>query len=49
MKPMTVGEAILQLDLLHDPFLVFMNAESQQVNVVYSKEDGSYAVVEPQY
>lgn len=49
MKPMNVEEAVLQLDLLQDSFLVFMNADTQKVNVVYEKEDGSYAVIEPQY
>lgn len=49
LKPMSVDEAILQLDLLQDEFLVFMNADTQQMNVVYTREDGSYAVIEPAY
>jgi putative sigma-54 modulation protein len=49
MKPMSVDEAILQLELMKEAFLVFTNADTQHVNVIYSKEDGSYAVIEPQY
>lgn len=48
VKPMSVEEAILQLDLLEDDFLMFTNAETQQVNVVYRKEDGAYGVIEPE-
>jgi len=49
MKPMSVDEAALQLDLLQDRFLVFTNADTQKVNVIYAKDDGSLGVIEPQY
>lgn len=45
-QPMEVGEAIMQLNLLHEQFLVFRNAETAQVNVVYRRDDGSYGLIE---
>lgn len=48
-KPMTVEEATMQLDLLEERFLVFMNAETEQLNVLYSREDGSYGLIEPAF
>jgi len=49
MKPMSVDEAAMQLELIEDDFLVFSNAETQQVNVIYARDDGTYGVVEPQF
>ena len=49
MKPMSVEEAMLQLDLADDNFLVFSNADTQQVNVVYARDDGTFGLVEPQF
>ena len=50
MKPMSVDEATLQLELVEDqPFLVFYNAESSEVNVLYSREDGTYGLIEPKF
>jgi len=49
MKPMTVEEATMQLDLVDDSFLVFFNAETQQVNVIYARDDGTYGLIERQF
>jgi len=49
MKPMSVEEAAMQLELADEKFLVFSNADTQQVNVVYAREDGTYGLVEPQF
>lgn len=49
MKPMTVEEAVLQLELANDAFLMFSNAETHQVNVVYPLGDGNYGVIEPEF
>jgi ribosome hibernation promoting factor len=46
-KPMHVEEAVLQLDLLNDNFLVFTNARSDQVNVLYRRRDGHYGLIQP--
>jgi putative sigma-54 modulation protein len=45
-KPMTVEEAVMQMDLLDNEFLVFMNATSKEVNVVYRRKDGNYGLIE---
>jgi len=49
MTPMTVEEAVMQLDLTDDLFLVFANAETQKVNVIYGHRDGTYGLIEPQF
>lgn len=49
MKPMSVDEAVMQLELVDDPFLVFSNADTSKVNVLYSRGDGTYGLIEPQF
>ena len=46
-KPMDVEEAVLQMDLLNDNFLVFTNARSEKVNVLYRRKDGHYGLIQP--
>ena len=46
-KPMDVEEAALQLELLNDNFLVFTNASSDQVNVLYRRKDGHFGLIQP--
>jgi putative sigma-54 modulation protein len=46
-KPMDVEEAVLQLDLGTDSFLVFTNAKTERVNVVYRRKDGHYGLIQP--
>lgn len=45
-KPMQVEEAIMQMDLMNNDFLVFTNAQSQELNVVYRRKDGHYGLIE---
>lgn len=47
MKPMTPEEAAQQMELLHHDFFVFRNSASEDVNVVYKREDGHYGLIEP--
>ncbi|MCL6454448.1 MAG: ribosome-associated translation inhibitor RaiA [Alicyclobacillus sp.] len=47
MKPMDVQEAILQMDLLGHDFFVFVNAETNETNVVYKRNAGSYGLIQP--
>ena len=49
MKPMPVEEAILQMDLVDHNFFVFMNAETEQVNVLYRRRDRNYGLIEPDF
>ena len=46
VKPMTPEEAVLQMNLLGHNFFVFKNAENGQMNVVYKRKDGNYAIIE---
>jgi len=44
---MHVEEAVLQMDLLKDNFLVFTNARSDLVNVLYRRKDGHFGLIQP--
>lgn len=46
VKPMSTEEAILQMQLLGHNFFVFKNIETNEMNVVYSRKDGKYALIE---
>lgn len=46
VKPMSPEEAAMQLDLLDKFFLVFLNASSQEVNVIHKRADGNYGLIE---
>jgi len=46
IKPMSVEEAILQMNLLNHSFFVFINQETDEMNVVYKRNDGKYALIE---
>lgn len=46
-KPMDVEEAVLQMDLMTESFLVFTNARSEQINVLYRRKDGHYGLIQP--
>jgi len=45
MKPMTVDEAILQMDLLGHMFFVFRNIDDGKTSVVYKRKDGHYGLI----
>ena len=47
LKPMTVEEAVLQMNLLGHDFFVFHNGDTMQINVVYQRRDGDYGLLEP--
>ncbi len=46
-KPMSVDEAVMQMDLLHKDFLVFTDAVSGEINVIYRRKDGNFGLIEP--
>ena len=46
VKPMSPEEAVLQMNLLGHEFFVFKNPETDQMNVVYKRKDGNYAIIE---
>lgn len=45
-NPMTVDEAIMQMNLMHKQFFVFRHADTGAVNVVYRRDDDSYGIIE---
>lgn len=47
LRPMDIEEAILQMNLLSHTFFMFLNAKTGSVNVVYKRDDGNYALLEP--
>lgn len=48
MKPMTIDEATLQLELLGHAFYVFTNGDTGHINVIYKRRDGNYGLIEPE-
>ena len=46
VKPMNVEEAIMQMNLVKKEFLVFTDAQSNNVNVLYQRRDGNYGLIE---
>ena len=49
MKPMDPEEACFQMDMLGHNFYVFLNANTEEVNVVYKRKDGNYGLIEPEF
>jgi putative sigma-54 modulation protein len=48
IKPLSLDEAIDEMELLGFNFYMFMNAESSQLNVIYRKENGTFGLLEPE-
>jgi putative sigma-54 modulation protein len=46
-KPMDVEEAVMQMDLVNGKFLVFTDARTDKVNVLYRRKDGHYGLIQP--
>ncbi len=46
-KPMDVDEAVLQMRLIKDNFLVFADAETNEINVLYRLKDGNFGLIQP--
>ncbi|MCL2069093.1 MAG: ribosome-associated translation inhibitor RaiA [Oscillospiraceae bacterium] len=47
IKPMDVEEAILQMNMIGHDFYMFRNSDTDDINVVYKRQGGSYGVIEP--
>jgi putative sigma-54 modulation protein len=47
--PMTVEEAALQLEASSDDFIVFREAETDKINVLYRRRDRTYGLVSPEF
>lgn len=49
LKPQSVEEAILQMNLLGHQFYMFLNADTDQINVVYKRNANGYGLIAPDY
>ncbi len=49
VKPMDPEEACVQMELLGHNFYVFLNSETDQVNVVYKRKGNTYGLIEPEF
>lgn len=47
VKPVSVEEAILQMEMVGHQFYMFLNDDTNLINVVYIRKDGSYGLLEP--
>ena len=47
VKPMSVEDAITQMELLGHDFFLFMNEENESMNVLYRRHDGAYGLLQP--
>ncbi|MBQ3889333.1 MAG: ribosome-associated translation inhibitor RaiA [Clostridia bacterium] len=48
LKPQSVDEAILQMNLTDHQFYMFLNAETEQINVVYKRTENGYGLIAPE-
>ncbi len=48
LKPLSIDEAVMQMDLLNQDFLVYRNASTDRVNVIYRRPDGNFNLVVPE-
>ena len=47
IRPMTVEEAIMQMNLLSHTFYLFRNSDTGELNVVYKRRENDYGLIEP--
>ena len=48
VKPMPVAEAIEQMELLRHDFFLFLNADTEEINLLYRRKDNNYGLIEPE-
>lgn len=47
IKPMDAEEAVMQMELVGHNFFVYLDADTEEVNVVYKRRNGTYGLIEP--
>lgn len=47
IKPMDTEEAVMQMELIGHNFFVYLDAHTEEVNVVYKRKNGTYGLIEP--
>jgi putative sigma-54 modulation protein len=48
VKPMPIDEAISQMELLGHDFFLFIDADTERINLLYRRDDGNYGLIEPE-
>jgi putative sigma-54 modulation protein len=49
VKPMFIDEAVLQMEMSPKQFLVFLNAKTEKVSVIYRRKSGDFGLIEPTF
>ncbi|HEY3901479.1 MAG TPA: ribosome-associated translation inhibitor RaiA [Chthoniobacter sp.] len=49
VKPMYVDEAVLQIEMSARQFVVFLNAKTEKVNILYRRKEGGFGLMEPTF
>lgn len=49
LKPMDAEEAVMEMEMLGHVFFVFRDSRTEDINVVYKRNNGSYGLIEPEY
>jgi putative sigma-54 modulation protein len=49
VKPMYVDEAVLQIEMSNRQFVVFLNAKTEKVNILYRRKEGGFGLMEPTF
>ncbi|MGL4361837.1 MAG: ribosome hibernation-promoting factor, HPF/YfiA family [Cellulosilyticaceae bacterium] len=49
IKPMNAEEAVMQMEMLGHNFFVYLDAETEEVNVVYKRKNNTYGLIEPTF
>jgi putative sigma-54 modulation protein len=49
VKPMFIDEAVLQIEMSNRQFVVFLNAKSEKVNILYRRKEGGFGLIEPMF
>jgi len=48
LRPLSVANAVIELDLMDNPVLVFRNAATEKINIVYRRADGNIGWIDPE-
>lgn len=48
IKPLSLAEAIDEMEMLGHSFFMFLNADSSQINVIYLRDNGTFGLLEPE-
>ena len=49
VKPMFVDEAVLQIEMSNRQFVVFLNAKTEKVNILYRRKEDGFGLIEPMF